>query len=308
MIYFLLLALLFFIILPFVITILITQNCDNSDSKVFFINLLKIIVIVEIPFLIHFLPLVLIEPKAQDSCSWINLYFEASVIQLPLLVWFFLSIFHDTKRSISFGKRADWVIGGIIIGLLINIADLYILYQEYSYFNYLIYYIFAFGYILYKLIKETRIIKPSFYIFPLTIFIASFFGFLTISFSKYKYCHLPEHLDNCFIVSTASKGHTFVVHSYQCNRTGKFINKQLIRFKLFEIELMVKHSLFHSIFRVGYNFIGPLIASLIKNKFIADIIYILLKPLELIVVIFLFLNGVKYTNNYPSLRSRINSH
>lgn len=306
MISFLLFSILFFVILPFYVTILITQNCNNSDSKLFFINFLKIVVIVEIPFLIHFLPLLIIEPKAQDSCSWINLYFEASVIQLPLLLWFFISIFHDTKRSINFDKRIDWVIGGVIIGLFINIADLYVLYHEYSYSNYLIYYTFAFGYIFYKLIKEIRIIKPSFYIFPLTIFIATFFGFLTISFSKYKYYHLPEHLDDCFIVSTASKGHTSIVHSYQCNKTGKFINKQLIRFKLFEIELMVKHSLLHYIFRLIYNFIGPLIASLIKNKFVADIIYIFLKPFELIVVLFLFLNGITHTNDYPTLRSRNN--
>jgi hypothetical protein len=98
---------------------------------------------------------------------------------------------------------------------------------------------------------------------------------------------MPRGYGDCFVVSAAAKGHPAVVRSWVDPEIGKPVNQQWYTFKAFEKELARYFPRLHFMLRRMYNHIGPWIAKRIHNRFQADCVYLLLKPLEWIVRILL---------------------
>ncbi len=103
--------------------------------------------------------------------------------------------------------------------------------------------------------------------------------------SRSLYASLPDQAPSCFIVTAAGRGHAaFVGRHIEITRNGRslLVNRQLITFWQFENRWQSFSPRSHRIFRCGYNGIGPVIAARIKSPWLADFIYLALKPLELI--------------------------
>lgn len=93
---------------------------------------------------------------------------------------------------------------------------------------------------------------------------------------------MPENYGECFIVSTAAQGHPLMVRSWIDPMTGQRINQQLRTFKAFEKMLAGHFPTWYRLLRRVYNKIGPLVAQTLRRPWQADIMYLLLKPLELL--------------------------
>lgn len=94
---------------------------------------------------------------------------------------------------------------------------------------------------------------------------------------------LPEENPDCFIVTAASKGHPSVVGSWREITTGQLVNNQLRTFRKFEQRLTDEYPAIHSVARTIYNVVGPTVARCVVFRWQADLIYLMLKPLELLI-------------------------
>ncbi len=150
----------------------------------------------------------------------------------------------------------------------------------------LIFGISCFNYIVFLIIiyRKNRF-QPFNYLFLifgwLSILLFSIFEKISIakSFSN-KLLPEPLPLSDCFIVSAAANGHPRIVKSTINTNTGKIVNYQLYIFRTFEAKLASSFPKIHRKLRIIYNQIGPCIAKQICYKWQADMIYLLLKPLE----------------------------
>lgn len=98
---------------------------------------------------------------------------------------------------------------------------------------------------------------------------------------------LPDKAPSgCFIVTAASRGHAGCVGPFieiAHNGRNLQVNQQLIVFWQFENFWQKQSPRSHAMFRKVYNRAGPVIAARIKSPWLADVVYLALKPAELIV-------------------------
>lgn len=88
--------------------------------------------------------------------------------------------------------------------------------------------------------------------------------------------------EGCFVVSAAARGHRRFVGSWLDPATGRPVNRQLQRLRAFEDALRIGFPRLHRLLRAIYNRIGPSIARRTGHPLLADVTYLLLKPLELL--------------------------
>ena len=112
----------------------------------------------------------------------------------------------------------------------------------------------------------------------------------TIRITVYKsidyYNSLPTEPPDCYITTAAASGHHFVVKSKrEMHKNGVFhqVNAQMQHFKALELVLMILFPSFHRIFRKVYDSAGRRMAKFIKFPLLADLAYLILKPIEWIV-------------------------
>jgi hypothetical protein len=103
--------------------------------------------------------------------------------------------------------------------------------------------------------------------------------------SKQVYQSLPnEAPQGCFIVTAASCGHQNIVGPFsEIEHRGQIrrVNHQLATFWQFEQLWREKSPRTHRLFRCGYNRFGPRIAAHINSPWVADAVFLALKPVEL---------------------------
>ena len=147
----------------------------------------------------------------------------------------------------------------------------------------------CFNYIIFLIViyRKNRF-QPFNYLFLILgwLSILLFSIFEKIFIAKEFYNRLPYSIidyNDCFIVSAAANGHPKIVKSTINPNTGKIVNYQLYVFRTFEAKLASSFPNIHRKLRIIYNRIGPCIAKQIRYRWQADVIYLLLKPLELVV-------------------------
>ncbi len=95
------------------------------------------------------------------------------------------------------------------------------------------------------------------------------------------YESLPdEPPKGCFIVTAATHGHPRWVGSWFDDSQKRILNQQLMTFWGFENWLKKSFPRFHRWLRKIYNRVGPVVARQIRFRWQADMVYLLLKPLE----------------------------
>lgn len=94
---------------------------------------------------------------------------------------------------------------------------------------------------------------------------------------------LPDEPSGCFLVTAATRGHPTIVRSSIDPATGRLSNGQLATFRSFE-EWLIQHSpRTHRTVRAVYNTVAPPLARAILFRWQADVVYLILKPLEWLV-------------------------
>jgi len=93
----------------------------------------------------------------------------------------------------------------------------------------------------------------------------------------------PTPPPDCYIATAATKGHPRFVHSWHVKRsdgTEMQVNRQLQILKLAELALLAIVPYLHRLLRNIYDVAGKWLAQRIRNPFMADVAYLLLKPWE----------------------------
>ncbi len=93
----------------------------------------------------------------------------------------------------------------------------------------------------------------------------------------------PQPPPDCYIATAAAQGHPQVVGSWLVRRgTGETIrvNRQLQILKCAELALMAVQPRFHIAFRRVYDMVGKPLAKRMRNPFLGDVAYLLLKPCD----------------------------
>ena len=90
----------------------------------------------------------------------------------------------------------------------------------------------------------------------------------------------PTGYGDCFVVTAAAAGHPQFVRSWYDSRRRQIVNRQLLTLQAFEACLRRDLPRLHRRLRRCYNVIGPIVASRIQCRVLADAVYILLKPAE----------------------------
>ena len=110
---------------------------------------------------------------------------------------------------------------------------------------------------------------------------------------------LKIYQDEHYLCTVAAGGHRKVVKPIRMGlRHGHkvIVNRQLCIANAFEQILEEKTPRFHKLVRGFYDKYGFPIARFIKSRWIADFIYIIMKPLELIFLVVLYLVDVNPEN------------
>ncbi len=97
------------------------------------------------------------------------------------------------------------------------------------------------------------------------------------------YAQLPPVPPECYIATAAAQGHANFVGSklvQLANGNSMQVNHQLQIFKCAELALLAVAPKIHAPLRKTYDVIGKPLARRIRNPFLADVAYLLLKPLE----------------------------
>lgn len=112
------------------------------------------------------------------------------------------------------------------------------------------------------------------------------FWLISWEWSKNVYESLPNQApEGCFVVTAAGRGHRkFVGPFVEIERNGRRLraNQQLVTLWQFEKLWREKSPRSHRIFRQFYNRLGPRIAARIRSPWLADAVFLALKPAELI--------------------------
>jgi hypothetical protein len=130
-------------------------------------------------------------------------------------------------------------------------------------------------------------IHPFAYFALLSAWATSVLGsfYLKIPLAMQFYEQLPNQPPpSCFIVTAASRGHWWLVRTWR-DDSGCIVNRQLLTFWQFEAILSAKVPQLHRVLRSIYNGFAPTVARLIVFPWMADIVYLLLKPVEWMVIL-----------------------
>jgi len=106
-----------------------------------------------------------------------------------------------------------------------------------------------------------------------------------VVWSRSSYAVLPDVSPGCFIVTAAGRGHRkFVGPFMEVQHRGQRIqaNQQLLTLWQFEHLWRRRSPRSHKYFRCFYNRIGPAFAAHIKSPWLADLAYVMIKPIELV--------------------------
>ncbi len=121
----------------------------------------------------------------------------------------------------------------------------------------------------------------------------------SVIWSKQIYAALPDQRpDGCFVVTAAARGHPALVGPFfETSHRGRRrpANRQLVTFWEFEELWRRRAPVSHAAFRKLYGRAGPVIARRITRRWVADLVYLALKPAELLAAL-----ATRTRRNYPA--------
>jgi hypothetical protein len=281
------------------------KNDCCSDSAIFSpehrIGIYSLIILYTIAFVINIFRTNILTPIAE-------LFLNSFLILGLILNLIFCKHFTTIEEGYIW-----WLFGNIpiILLLLINLTENQKLLQSFIEENK-----YSSNTIIGKLCGSTLKLKPIFKYPILTILLVPIIIFLSIllilfgqkpdsiikAFTdtyKHGFSQLDYMCDNVecgghFLCSVGANGHRVIVNPIRYGeRNGKKIicNRQLLISNAFEDLMQERFPLLHNFIRQKYNKVGNLIHRhyhVFNNKFISDLVYVLMKPLEIFFILTLY--------------------
>ena len=274
---------------------------NQTSWKWFLVSFFLSLFCIVIPILLFLLSIFLVpEWKGGARFSWLDCFHLGKFALTPLVLWASAAFYVVQILSPEEERYEKWVISGILNGAVVStlfFLHALIIHSFSEKMIYLVVPLYASGWYIVlsvKLFKQHRAqiekyIRPVYFSLPLWI--------LSIWWSATHFSNLSDTPPrNCFVVSSALEGHVRVVgplKKIKCGDSIRFVNTQILIFWKFEEIWKKNFPDSHRIFRKIYNNTGPYLASCVRTPLMADLIYILLKPLELFARLIIISNTLR---------------
>ncbi|MBT3290125.1 MAG: hypothetical protein HN380_22470 [Victivallales bacterium] len=204
----------------------------------------------------------------------------------PLVLWA-VAAFRARQVLRPEGKLPTWVPTGLFVGAIVSTVCFVHayrggLYRELRPLLAIPLYTAAWYWIL--CVKTCISSRPKLVWYVIALLTSVPFWLLSIFWSKRYYQSLPETFD-CFVVTAALDGHESVVgplETVERGGTRRRANRQLLVLWRFEALWRRQAPQSHRLFRLAYNRFGPWAARRIRTPLVADMAYLLIKPVELV--------------------------
>ncbi|HIJ72245.1 MAG TPA: hypothetical protein HPP87_12955 [Planctomycetes bacterium] len=259
----------------------------EKSWKCFFVAAILTTIGVLFPILIFLLSIFLVpEWKGRCRYGWLDCFHLGKLALTPLVLWS-CAAFYAIQILRARNQNRTWLVLGIFTGAIVSgtcfvIGVILLPYNNVFYLFLLVpLYVFVWYSILYVRAARASNLGPVSYIAAVLGSLP--FWAISILWSRKHYLSLPEDPPDCFVVTAALRGHRCIVGPFaKVNRCSviRQVNCQLITFWYLEAIWQRHHPKTHKIFRSIYNRLGPYISEQIKTRLEADIVYLMMKPLE----------------------------
>jgi len=260
--------------------------------KRFFIAFLLSFVGIVLPLFIFIMSACLV-PDWKGACrlGWLDCFHMGKLALLPLVLWasaawYAIEVYRTPHRLRS------WIVLGMGMGALVSLVCLGIGLVIYNsgkphwHFQY-VWFLVPLYVSVWYLIRARQLFKASTLTFELlaTPFLWTIpLWITTLILSRKCYESLPDQAPSCFIATAASQGHSVVVGTRQRVMHGgqnQVANQQLITLWQLEDLWARRTPRGHARFRRIYNVVGPMVAARVTSPFVADVVHLAIKPVEI---------------------------
>jgi hypothetical protein len=237
-------------------------------------------------------------PDWKGGCTygWIDCFHYGKLALAPLVLWATAALYAVEVLRVERRTRA-WIVLGISLGALVSIVStlhgLVTIAFEYksSWWGMLIPIYVSVWYTARAIeLGKVADFKPTIYVYALLG--SSPFWVASVILSLQHYGNLPDTPPDCFVATAASRGHRFVVGPALLVQRGVKVQRasaQLVTLWQFEELWRRAFPQSHRAFRRIYNCLGYRASLLIRSRWQADIVCILLKPFELLARLMIWL-------------------
>jgi hypothetical protein len=283
------------ILIPWIILIVILcvlaspATLKEKSLRRFLIAMVLSFVVVVLPLFV-FLFSSFMEPEWKGACAhgWLDCFITGKLALTPLVLLATAALYALEIIRVE-NRTARWIVVGIFLGAIVaSVCFMFGMVCIGSEADAPKFWLLVPFYVaLWYLVRAVELIKVSdFNFWPNFISLVGSLPFWLASWlwSRSLYAALPDKApDGCFIVTAAGHGHAeFVGPHFEVEHNGRrrLANQQLVTFWQFENLWRVSSPRSHALFRKIYNGVGPIVARCISSPWLADLTFIVLKPLE----------------------------
>ena len=242
---------------------------------------------VVLPLFVFFVSAVLTpDSKSASSHGWIDCFNTGKLTLSPIVLWATAALYAIEVVRVQNRLRV-WIVLGLFLGAIVSSLCLVfgLIYDGSELWMFLLVPLYI---AVWQALRAAQLIKAA-RIQPLTYYLAVVgslpFWVGGILWSRRIYESLPEQSKDCFVVTAATRGHPSVVGPFcEIPHAGRLrrANRQLQTFWQFETRWRARAPRSHARFRRFYNRLGPVLARRIASPWLSDLVYVALKPAELL--------------------------
>jgi hypothetical protein len=260
--------------------------------KRFFIAFILSFVGIILPLFIFVMSAFLV-PDWKGACrqGWLDCFHMGKLALLPLVLWA-SAAWYRVEIYRTPNRLQTWIVLGMAMGAIVSTVCLVIGLVVYRSnnphwpFQY-VWFLVPLYVSVWYLIRACQLFIAS----NMTVrtLVSSFLWTIplwitTFILTRKCYASLPDQAPSCFIATAASRGHSVVVGTRRRVRhdgQDREANQQLMTLWNLEDLWARRAPNGHARFRKVYNVVGPMVAARVASPFVADVVYLALKPVEI---------------------------
>ena len=290
-----------FLVLGAILVVLALQPALKERSWArFLIALALSALVVVLPLLVFGLSAFLV-PEWKGGCryGWLDCFHMGKLALTPLVLVATSALYAVEVLRVEDRSQA-WILRAILLGALVSVVcfvfGLVTVEPRMEMRRWLLVPFYVAVWYWARAVQLIRAAHPKFLDGVKDICFSIPFWLGSWIWSRWVYDTLPETPPSCFVVTAASQGHRrfvgpFVEVVHRDRRQSA--NAQLITLWSFEAVWRTHAPLSHVTFRRLYNRVGPAIAQQVTSPWIADAVYLALKPAELFARLILTITAIK---------------
>lgn len=260
----------------------------ERSVKRFVIALVLSVVGITLPVFIFVMSGFLV-PDWKGGCKhgWIDCFIVGKLVLLPLVLWACAALYAaEIWRSQE--RNRPWIVLGLVVGAVVSgvslVMGLFTLGVQVSglvgWYSVPLYVVIWFGIRAYQ---GVRMADLGLRAYMWTGVGAAPFGAGALLIASKYYERLPNQPPSCFVVTAAMSGHEWLVGPRWIVRRGgeaREANQQLLTLWCLESIWAERLPASHAWFRRWYGKIGPVVARRIGHPLLADVVFVVVKPME----------------------------